>query len=454
MGKTFIKDVLRPGIYPVDGEKVEVTAGDIQQMVSDFGELKSLGLRVSVPVEHPEKDDPDGYPVPSSDRARIEAREKSRLHGGWLDDLFIENGELKAKVDLGSDAAIEQAEKVGTFVSPQFGPWEAPNGKRFTKAMTHLALTTLPRNTNQSDKFVPVVALSQIAKTYRLSLADLAAQQIQMGDVPPAPAAPAPAATPTAAVPGATPGQPVPGQQSNDPIGQLRQALSALGITVSEGSPIGKDPEALASVLSCVTQHHGQQAANTPDPTKPTAGGKPGDVREEPRTVMMSQQTATTAIPATPAPATPAHAATPAAPVAQTPEQIQLSQQATEMAGLRERLTISDRKDYRSRIDAAFRLGKMDVPTRDRLYGLADTYQFSATPTKGELDFVLADRESLPEGAVWSDQQKAAQFSQVQSNGSFFTGDNLTPEQEEAIINRMHPGIKETERIVLVPASV
>jgi hypothetical protein len=310
LAKQFIKDVLTPGVYYAADGAASVTAEDLKQFVSDFNEMKAMGLRVPVPIEHPAKDDPEGLPVDGRDTARIAERERAKYNAGWAEDLFIENGELRVKVDLKTDSAIEQAEKVGTYISPQFGPWVAPNGKRFENAITHFALTPRPANPRQSSTFVPakVVALSQLKETVRLSMADLASKQTQLseGATPQQQQQPA---TPPAQPP--APAQPVPGQQSNDPIGQLKQALTALGVTITEGSPVGKDPEALAAILSCVTTHHGQQAANQPDPMNPAAGGKPGDVREEPRTVMMSQQT--TATPTAPA-------ANPAAPAATSPQ--------------------------------------------------------------------------------------------------------------------------------------
>jgi hypothetical protein len=165
-------------------ELTVVTAEDLKQFVSDFNEMKAMGLRVPVPIEHPAKDDPEGLPVDGRDTARIAERERAKYNAGWAEDLFIENGELRVKVDLKTDSAIEQAEKVGTYISPQFGPWVAPNGKRFENAITHFALTPRPANPRQSSTFVPakVVALSQLKETVRLSMADLASKQTQLSE--------------------------------------------------------------------------------------------------------------------------------------------------------------------------------------------------------------------------------------------------------------------------------
>ena len=436
--------MIGPGVYYSDGQSIPVVADDVSRWIRDFNEMKSLGLRVPVPIEHPEKSDPEGYPVDAKNSALIAERERAKFHGGWAEDVFVKDGVLQVQVDLKSDAAIEQAEKVGTYISPQFGPWTAPNGKKFENCITHFALTPRPANVNQSDKFTPVMALSQCGQTLRFSMADL---QTQLNNGPPQQQqTPAPVPQPAA-----QPQQPAPGQQS-DPLGQMKQALAALGITISDTSPIGKDPEALASLLSCVTQAHGQQAAKGgDDPSNPTGGGKPaGDVREEPRTVMMSQGTnpatpATPAASANPASSTaPANAPTsPAASPAGVDQTVQLSQANSRISALEAELTSEKRSKYKDRISAAFDAGKCTAPKRDALLQLAGTFQFSAAApqSKGELDFRLEEIEMNPEGAVWSPEDKIKQLSvrETRPNPNFFDGEDLSDEDAEKLVNKMHP---------------
>ena len=412
---------------------IPVAANDIAEWKSAHEAMVAVGLGVPVPWEHPAVDDDTGYPVPKTD-PKFNERDASRLNAGWLEGFEVDtDGVLHATVSVKDDAA-EDLKKVGSYFSPQFGPWTDPNsGKEYPNCVTHLCITPRPATTGQTKEFkdavkaAPVVALSQLLRESKQQI------QLSIGD---SVGTERPDALGDGALPdvkdksdkdGDRNDSETPNDQENT-VGKIRAALEAFGVHLADDSAISGDEKALLSVLDVLTNHHKGLAEGREDADPANPGATGGDtvdlnnsIREEPTIVAMSQATKTPAeLAADQVKAAADKAKQLALSQAQTVPalpaevQAQLSQQASTNAALSEKVTAMERKDYLGRIDAAFDAGKCTNPKADQLRKLATTHQFSAagaTPGTVELNIRLEEIESREVGSVWTDQEKTVRLS-------------------------------------------
>lgn len=475
----FVKDVFGPGTYRKGDAVVSITSDDLQGFVDDFHAMQAAGYAVPAPWEHPESSDESGLPVQMSDRTK--AREKNRLNAGWVDDLFIEDGTLKAKIDIGRAEDAEQVKANGTFVSPQFGPWTDPGGNRYPKAITHLALTTHPVVRSQSREFTQV-ALSELDSQIRLSCSDKVQMSDPSADPPVAPPAesgeqsaemaamtkrvssclqqigivlpedvlsglPAEAmqvlcaaidshiATKQAAkaesaeqanpqqsgqVPAGVNTEPTTvslseleslkdqiqfaeGESTEALRGKLKSALKALGMQIADDSAIGDDPETLADMLGNLARHVEYRCRRM----RHSESDYPMAFSEN-EAEMTAEQTT------------------------------QLSELQSQNTALMGEVTRTRQADYERRISACEKSGRCGPDRAGKLRDLAGQYQFSESSQPGHLDIELEVVESLPPGAVWTDEQKVQQFSvRPEPDGSFFTGEDVTEEEAEKLADEM-----------------
>ncbi|MCC7422544.1 MAG: hypothetical protein IT428_19870 [Planctomycetaceae bacterium] len=423
----LVKDVIGPAIYRTTNKagkpvEIEVTGADVDEFVSGFREMTKAGYLLSIPREHPQLSDPAGYPVDSADLVAFKSREESRTDAGWVTDVFKDaDGKLKAKLDFRDAGEADRLQKDGILVSPQFGPWKDKHGREWNRVLHHIALTPTPVNKDQSKKWerVQVAALSQ---PVRFSLAD----QVQMSDdepeskekpeVPATPETPAAPAAPDAAA-----------QAKTAKVKAFVSSLASMGIVLPSDFDMTAE-NALDTILAAVQTYQAtknlvkseaaeQAAANAPQTQN--AGQQPDKPREEKSTITMSTTTPT------------------------DPKIVQLSEENTALLG---EITTMRRDKYQSRIAAVMNSGRCTKPQADALTALAGTYQFSAASSgqKSELDIRLEVYEALPEGALWSDAEKVAQFSvKEERRGSFFsTTDDPSDADIEKTIAAMHPGLE------------
>lgn len=384
------KDVLKPGKYFKGGRTHTVTREDLASFVENFRAMKDANIRVAVPWEHPRGDDGEAYPAVHDDE--VARRERSRLNAGWVKDLFLDGDTLIAEADLKEDAA-SSLQQIGGFVSPQFGTFTDGKGRRWDRAISHIALTTRPVNLDQSERFELV----------QFSLEDLEGDGMD-DEVEKSPESEAEETKPESSLP--TPPAEEPAEKDLWP--EIRTELAALGIMVPDTVKITGDLDALlAAIASSRASRNSERAeveTEKPEEKPEPEAGKdeiPSDVKEEQTTVSMSVDV---------------------------------------LVG---ELTKARRDAYNARVEGLVKSGRLTTQKADLLKNAVGSYQFSADDKSAEqdLEFKLKVYEELPEGAFWSDEEKLASFSvKEHQNGSFFTADGeISDERAEELLNELHP---------------
>lgn len=384
------KDVLKPGKYFKGGREHTVTREDLSAFVENFRSMRDANIRVAVPWEHPKGDDGEAYPAVYDEE--VARRERSRLNAGWVKDLFLDGDTLTVEADLKDDAAAS-LQQIGGFVSPQFGTFVDGKGRRWDRAISHIALTTRPVNLDQSERFELV----------QFSLEDLEGDGMD-DELEKSPDAQAEAEKPESSLPD----PPAEDAAEKDLWPEIRTELSALGIMVPDTVKITGDLDALlAAIASSRASRDSERAeVETEKPAeKPEAEEEkdtvPSDVKEEQTTVSMSVDL------------------------------------------LMNELTKSRRDGYVARVEGLAKSGRISTQNADLLKNAVSSYQFSVGDKSSErdLEFKLKVYEELPEGAFWSDEEKLASFSvKEHRNGSFFTADGeISDERAEELLNELHP---------------
>ena len=162
------KEIIRPGTYTyIDPrtnkpEKLTVTTDTIKHFHKTGSDMLKAGLSVPVPIEH----QADAVPMTESERAAKQLKD----NGGWVSGYEI--GEVKQKIngketvvkdvlfgklDIQDQSIVDKLPKTIRFVSPHINSFTDGAGKKWDSVISHVALTTRPRITNQ-EPFAPNMA--------------------------------------------------------------------------------------------------------------------------------------------------------------------------------------------------------------------------------------------------------------------------------------------------------
>ncbi|MFH5805600.1 hypothetical protein [Alienimonas sp. DA493] len=465
------KTAFGPGTYPtLSGDAVKVTAEDVRAIADGFAALKADHYSVPLIHEHaPGAENPDGHPVALSDAP---ARRNDRNLAGWVEGVEVnDDGLLVFEIEAKDDVAADLLE-IGTYVSPQFGPWASPTGKRYENVLHHLATTTKPVAKNQSREFEKVVALSEMADgaTIRPSEGDeQPAEEVKppdmaavrecfetvgvfldpsvtlSGDL----SALCSALKTFAAARGAAgenPGEregdgpekevrPV-SMSDVDPADLSRQLTAALKkLDLTPGKSLRGDTELLADLLGRLTEHlryreRRETYAMSDTQTTPAAD----DLAEK----FAALETKFDALLE--------KVGGESNPDATLEDKVQaMSDQmggvVAQNKALRDRVTSNHRAELKARIGRLFDSGRIAKPKREELESVADTWQFSeGDDAVGKaLETRLSDFESLPEGAVWDDAQRAENLSvSEQPANPFLSGGEVSDEDADRVFNELH----------------
>jgi hypothetical protein len=454
MGKQFTKDIGEPGRFFTETAVIDVSTSDYDEFLSAWTDMNETGLDVPVHWGHPAVDDPTGWPYKREDTAERERRDRDRLQIGEVKEFFKDDkGNLSVRFDAPRDDDADKLEKIGRKLSPQFGPYTNPiSGKKYEKAITHIAVTPRPVNPNQSKEFLAATAMSLDA-----ALAKGAIQTVQLGD------------------------SPYEEVQTDDPYSDDYNKPEA----DDEKKPGEKKPTTLQRLIECLAKGHNivlpdgwsWAAKNAPKillaatessaAAEQNTGGQRQDqpenrdqnsdrsLRTEPTVLVMSQDAAAKLDAMV---ASGKMAADKAKKIKETPELIeafqlsldgnepevkpvepvQMSQPTAMEIAMREQLTEMCQEKYLARIGNAERSGRVSPANSAKLRDLAKTFQFSAeSKSNALLDAKLEIIESMPAGAVWDDKQKITQMAsdrgklEVEPQPGFFTGGGVVPESEE-----------------------
>lgn len=148
------KEVIRPGTYWYRDQttgvprKLTVTPELTRYWHEQGNAMLATGLTVPVPCEH----DFDAHPMTPADKLKANA--------GWVKEYRLDGDRLCATLDV-QDAEI--AKKLPTTIkwtSPWINSFTDGNGRRWDNVISHLALTTRPRITEQKPFDSVAAALS------------------------------------------------------------------------------------------------------------------------------------------------------------------------------------------------------------------------------------------------------------------------------------------------------
>lgn len=142
------KEILPPGVFTyVHGKtgqpaKLTVTEKDNHRYAESGNAMLSSGLSIPVPLEH----QPDAVPMSPAEKAAWQTKHNT----GWVEKFEVENGKLFAQLEIADPDIAKKLPNTIKFVSPHINSFMDGNGRRWDNVITHVALTTRPRITNQS----------------------------------------------------------------------------------------------------------------------------------------------------------------------------------------------------------------------------------------------------------------------------------------------------------------
>lgn len=174
MPTVFEQTCLKPGRYVVNGQPRDFTRADLELRARNTKQVLAAGHSIPVLFEHATPGSDEGAPKNPRD-----ARAAAVKNGaGWLKDVKVnERGELVHRLEVTDPVAAEKlAAGSIRFTSPEFRRgWRDGQGREFNDFISHVALTHVPRATDQGP-IKPVDGVEQF------SLADLCEEVTQMSD--------------------------------------------------------------------------------------------------------------------------------------------------------------------------------------------------------------------------------------------------------------------------------
>ena len=429
----LVKDVLAPGVYRKNDEELVLTENDIEQIFNSVSALESNQYRIPLWLEHPFLSDRLAYPVRNDNAEMVQSVESDPWFAGWLSGAFVDDAHmLHVEMDIPNEELGMRLEKIGTYVSPQFGrndSFDSNIAKETPFGLHHVALTRNPVNKNQSNKFhkknseVGLDDLSGVSHTpiqvKQMSLTDACKQGIEsfrfsLSDI-------------VTNVPNASNANlDVSGTATNNNVDQaanlktkLQAALQALGVTMAPDSAVLDDADGMSRLLSVLADVEGD-AINKANAA--SSGGNTDPYSEQSTVIAMSTNNASTndgkgtstGTVAVVPPQAPTGVQAPSDHPAVDPVQFSemksalvnqdqiIKSQTAQIAGLTNLVTNQRKEAYQSRIRQLSETGRITVDQAKALEAQVGTYQFSATASSDQqssLDVALGIYESLPIGA-------------------------------------------------------
>jgi len=415
---THVKDVLRAGTFRKGAQSIRVSPEDLNLARLNFEKMKLAGYRVPVIIEHAKPDDPEGLPVRQE---QMSARDRAKYQAGWSEDLRLnDKGVLEVAMDVKSKDGLKLVDEIGTYVSPQFGPWTFPGDSKPTPmVITHFALTPYPVDIGQNPEFRAVgspLNATQLSQLVSFSMADMIPNHSEPdGDEAPD-EKPYPEA-PEAETPSIEEEMPNPGAAAVQ--GKINEAFGMLGVIIPQGVDVSKNPEALLSALMTAAHHTNEAKAADAAAQQPQVPVPGQDPTQDPR-LNGTKQENTFTMSQTTAPAANSVSKTPVD-FKTLPEFVQLSQTVSVLTTENAQLK---RTQYNSRIDNLLNSGRIKQEQADKFRATVGTYQFSATQTSTDfvrLDAQLEFAEGQPVGAILSPEERVNQFAMTEHKpGAFF----------------------------------
>jgi len=152
MPKRFKKEVMRPGTYYPQGNRIDIPKDRIRDWAKSTRTLLNNGTSIPVPYTH------NGDPEPILDR---DPSENPKDNAGWLTDIDFDEatGALTVEIEPSTDA---DAENFGTKIkdlSIRAKNWGDGKGNDYRDVITHVAAVVHPVMTDQKP-FIPTDGLA------------------------------------------------------------------------------------------------------------------------------------------------------------------------------------------------------------------------------------------------------------------------------------------------------
>ena len=159
-GKSLRKDALRTDrIYFSPSGPIPISRKRAEHWVQQFKRMSAAGLVIPVPIEHQDDATPGNAKFL-----------KSKLNFGTLDELTLDADGQLCFACTPRAGAVGTSTKFPKFVSPQIHDrYVDPSGKVWKDVLTHMALTNVPVNAGQSDKW-QLIDTPKSGKLQRMSL--------------------------------------------------------------------------------------------------------------------------------------------------------------------------------------------------------------------------------------------------------------------------------------------
>lgn len=408
------KDVIKPGVYRKGDHRFLVDEKYIKGMLDSVPQLKQSGYQIPVFMEHPSVSERQAFPIRMDDAGLVAKVTSDPWFAGWLNGGKIdEDKTLHVDIDV-PDQLGSRLASTGTFVSPQFGKWKDETGKVWDNAIHHMALTRVPVNKDQTNKFeksaidqkTGSVVGSRTIQMSQLSEAGMETVRFSMSDADP----PGPSNETEMGDDGSIEDS----KELKEAASKFREALAALGIEIGEDAPISGDLKKLASIVGMLVQMTAESALEDQKKQDQGLKGGPGNnaLQEQATVIAMSETTTNPQTPPTPP--------VPAVDPVQFSELVAVTNKLrADRDAMAAALTTMSREKLSSRVNSLQQSGRCTAVEADAMRNQIGTYQFSLSGESNlqQLELEMTIREKLPMGAVIPVEQRTQpnQFSNLQS---------------------------------------
>ncbi len=158
------KEVIRPGTYwytdqeTAQPRRLTVTPDGISHFHTSGKKMLDAGLSIPIPLEH----QPHAKPLTHAERSAQQLKDNA----GWVKDYTIHGDKLFALCDIEDPAIVKKLPTTIKWSSPWIYSFTDGDGTRWDGVISHLALTTRPRITQQ-QAFPNMAAALSLAANLR-----------------------------------------------------------------------------------------------------------------------------------------------------------------------------------------------------------------------------------------------------------------------------------------------
>lgn len=159
------KEIIRPGTYFYRDQstgvprKLVVTPELTKHWHEQGNKMLGLGLTVPVPCEH----DFDAHPMTPADKLKNNA--------GWVKEYRLKDGKLFGVLDVQDESVAKKLPTTIKWTSPWINSFTDGSGREWKNVISHLALTTRPRITEQAP-FPSIAAALSMASEVPVNVGD------------------------------------------------------------------------------------------------------------------------------------------------------------------------------------------------------------------------------------------------------------------------------------------